>query len=273
MIRTLFAVALLVALPGVSEASVARTGAFALLNGTQQVTATLNEEVTAGAAHLTIVEFNRATHAALHDYDADMTKPMHLIVVRDDLETFVHVHPAFNATTGTFTARVPIEAGHRYYAYADTHPHGFDQQVFRFTLNAGAHSSRRPAFIASARTSNAGPYTVNVERTEVAAAKALALRLHIARGGRDAKGLRPYLGAPAHVVFISTRTLAYAHVHPMRAGDTMHMGESTMTLPATAGPHLMLHVPALQPGAYRMWVQFATANGAVQTASFTIVAR
>jgi hypothetical protein len=88
------------------------------------------------------------------------------------------------------------------------------------------------------------------------------LPIRIARNGKPATDLHPYLGAAGHAVFIDTSSLAYVHVHPMLPGGKMK----------GAGPKMVLHVPGLPVGTYKLWLQFQGGTK-VYTAPFTIAAR
>ena len=88
------------------------------------------------SATLKVQQFAMGSTAPILDYDVEMQRTMHMVVVRDDFATFKHLHPAFNTGTGTFSQAFTKEPNHRYYVYADTTPHGLSQQVFRFTMES-----------------------------------------------------------------------------------------------------------------------------------------
>ena len=97
--------------------------------------------------------------------------------------------------------------------------------------------------------------------------------------GKLATDLHPYLGAAAHAVFINTATLDYVHVHPMVKGaaDSMHMdmnGDEAMqeSHSAQSGPQMVMQLPALPQGTYKMWLQFK-GGSTLYTVPFTIAAR
>lgn len=254
-------------------------GTYALLGGKAAVVAHLNADHGPGSnVHLDVYQTREGSAAPIRRYDLDMTKDMHMIVLRDDFATFAHVHPAFDAATGHFTIVVPMPRGHAYYIYTDSQPTGIGQQVFRFTYDAGAGSVHAPVGLdeASPTKAQVGRYSVRLAATTIPATTPHTIDVTIERDGKLATGLRPYLGAAAHAVFINTATLAYVHVHPMVQGATMSMPMSGMQMdddgPAQAGPKLSMHVPALPAGAYRLWLQFQGPDG-LQTVPFTLVAR
>jgi hypothetical protein len=263
---------------GIARASVGpseQSGVFALLGGTPKIASKFWAEHAAGlAATLKVRQYRLASGAPILDYDVDMERLIHLVVVRDDFATFAHLHPAFDTTTGTFSQRFTKAPNHRYYVYADTEPRGLGRQVFRFTIESdGPLANSRPPATASARAVIAGPYTVTLAQTTIPANEELHVRLTISEGGRPAHGLGTYLGAAAHAVFISTSTLEYVHVHPTTVGARSSMTSMAMGMGSPAGPLMQMHVPPLSAGAYRLWVQFRGANDVVYTAAFTLLAR
>ena len=257
-------------------------GVFALLGGTQKIASRLWVNHAAGlSVTLNVRQFAVGAPAPgkeptpIFDYEIDMQKLMHLVVVRDDFATFAHLHPTFDPKTGTFSQRFTKQPNHRYYIYADTTPRGIGQQVFRFTIESdGPLALRRPA-TASAATSFVAPYSVTISGTTLPANQARTLGLTILERGRPATDLSTYLGAAAHAVFINTATLTYVHLHPMVGGSqTMAMGanmEMSGNAKPQAGPHLQMTVPALPAGIYRLWIEFSGANNRVYTAPFTVL--
>ncbi len=213
-------------------------------------------------------------------YDLDMTERMHMIVVSDDFSRFLHVHPQL-APDGHFRIVLRVPKPGRYYVFADAEPHGLGQAVFRFALPFGRPPIATP--IAQARmlaigrrTSRAGPYTVTLSSLELTAGKPKLLLAHVTKNGKPAPDLHPYLGGAAHAVFISLKTLAYVHVHPMSgtgaspasakscdangmAGMSGMPGMGEMReLPdsASVAPDMTLRVVAPAAGIYKLWLQF-----------------
>jgi hypothetical protein len=256
-----------------------QTGTFALFGGQPKIVSKFWVEHAQGlTATLKIRQFQSDGKTPILNYDVDMQHLMHLVVVRDDFATFGHYHPAIDATTGTFQRQFTKVPNHRYYVYADSTPHGIGQQVFRFTMDSdGPVAAVKPSLEASSPDAKAGPYTVILEKTTVAANTPQSLNLTVVSGDDPATDLVPYLGAAAHCVLIQTSTLQYVHVHPRVRGEgtpSAKSMEQQMTGPQKAGPFMKLDLPALPAGTYKAWVQIAGgANLKVYTAAFTIVAQ
>jgi len=282
--RFLAVAALLVSAPLLARASVGpleQTGIFALLGGTPKIVSKFWAEHGSGlSATLKIRQFTMDGKTPILRYTIDMQKLMHLVVIRDDFATFDHLHPAFDAQTGIFSAPFTKNANHRFFVYADSMPKGIGQQVFRFTIESdGPLAPAKPSLTASPVTSKAGPYAVTLAKTTLAANVPLKLDVTVRRGGAPAQDLVPYLGAAAHCVLIDTATLAYVHVHPHERGHAMAMSSGTdmpmggIAADARVGANQQLELPALPAGTYKAWYQFKGVGERTYAAAFTLVAR
>jgi len=256
------------------------SGVFALPAPERRAAATLEVTRTGPlAARLEIVE--RAGVQTLRDYDLDMTKRMHVIVIDRQFETFQHLHPALDAA-GHFVFALHVPKPATYYVYADAVPHGLGQQVFRFDVPFGAPRAGNAVLAPSKATVSAGPYAVTLDTLKLRAGTETMLHASITENGRPARDLAPYLGAAAHAVFIQTQTLAYVHVHPTTGNEAeaMHgmagmesMADMHESVPAK-GPlpsTMTLHVEAPSTGTYKLWLQFRGADG-LHVAPFVLVA-
>lgn len=252
-------------------------GVFALLGGRPQIVSEFWAVHGAGlTATLKIRQFQLDGTTPIRNYDVDMQRIIHLIIVRDDFATFAHLHPSFDATTGAFSQPFAKAPNHRYYVYADTTPHGLGQQVFRFTIESdGALPASPKTFTASPAGVTVAPYTLRLASTTLTANQPQSVSLTVLKGGQPAHDLGTYLGAAAHAVFINTSTLAYVHVHPAvrGAGDAAMGMQMNMATTARAGPMMQMDLPALPAGTYKTWIQFRGANDVIYTAPFTIRVR
>jgi len=216
-------------------------------------------------------------------YTVDMTKYSHLIIVSDDFETFMHVHPRLHAN-GHFTIAQRFPRPALYHLYVDTEPVGLGQQVYRFDLDLAA-TKGTPAARDLSPTGNlvpAGPYRVTLSSTTIDAGGESHLRVHVTENGKPARDLHPYLGALAHAVFLSGSDLTYAHVHPLPLGGAMpgmEMSGGAMEMPMPAlsqtepsSPDMELHVAVKERGTYKLWLQFRGGD-ALEVAPFVITAR
>lgn len=264
-----------------------QTGTFALLGGKPQIVSKFWATHGMGLNYRLNVRQFTTSGAPIKAYDIDMQHLMHMVVVRDDFATFAHVHPSYDAATGTFEKDFIKEPNHRYYVYADTTPTGIGQQVFRFTMESdGPNAMYKLSAAASSNNSKAGPYTVTLATTTVASNVPHEVDLTVEKGDDPADDLAPYLGAPGHVVMIDMSTLEYIHVHPKLRGQatpqnagTMNTMKSMNTTKAMSGSSMAsafmkLELPPLPAGSYKTWVQISGGKDLkVYTAPFTIVAK
>ncbi|MBV8637990.1 MAG: hypothetical protein JO322_07865 [Candidatus Eremiobacteraeota bacterium] len=265
-------------------APVQLNGTFALLGGTQRIVA--RAIVSHPRPNEVTFDIKQTSQQGgiVRSYQIDMTKLMHLVVISDDFRQFSHEHPSYNRKSGTFRQTITVDPSHAYIVYADSTPKSAGQQVFRFSIPASANPSATMAPLPPSTPSpdavTAGPYAVKLGTTTLAARTAQMIPLEITKAGAAAMDLEPYLGAAGHAVFVNTATLEYVHVHPMvrstmSTTSPMSSGSMDMDQPQSgpvAGPHLMMHVPPLPVGTYKLWFQFRGA-GSLEVASFTLAVR
>ncbi|GAC1441032.1 MAG: hypothetical protein NVSMB59_00120 [Vulcanimicrobiaceae bacterium] len=265
----------------------------------------------------------------LRDYTVEMTKRMHLIAIADDFSSFAHLHPTLD--DGHFSVVFHAPRSGRYHLYADASPAAVGQRVFRFDVpveigdfdasgKPRAHVPEPATHLApTSLVTRTEGYTVTLVPTSGRGAKHASLatdgpslvRVSIAKRGRPATDLHPYLGSAAHAVFINTTTLAYVHVHPM-AGEAPHpvadmhdtpmadahgvpmadahdmpmadmhdthdmhhmhhMATAVMSPQARVPAQMMLALDALPAGTYKLWIQF-NGGGSLHVAPFVLIAR
>jgi hypothetical protein len=213
----------------------------------------------------------------IKDYQIEMTKKLHMIIVSNDFKTFLHVHPTLEPN-GHFLLTQQFPAAGTYFVYADTLPNAMNHQVFRFSLDVGHASPPSPRDLPTTGMGvQAGPYEVDLSTVRVHTHQMEMVTVEVLENGQPAKDLHPYLGAPAHAVFLNTKDLSYVHVHPM-AGDMMSMpmdmSKPMPELPdnASVSGEMMLHIALWEPGTYKLWLQFRGANDKLYVAEFTILA-
>jgi hypothetical protein len=282
--RRFTALAVIAAAAGLPAAAGAAEygGTFALQGGAPLIE--MHLDLVRGAtpldARVDLWATRRNGTAPLTRYDTTHTKKIHLVVVSDDLSSFMHVHPALRA--GHFVEDLHVPRPALYHIFADVTPTGIGQQVYRFDVAFGSAGRTPVAATVASRVANAGPYRVTLNTSVLHTTRVTAVAVSIEKGGTPARDLTAYLGAPAHAVLIHPADWTYLHVHPTEASDAM-AGMAAMSgthamadvdLPATAvvGPTMMLHVNAREPGAYRCWLEFR-GGGSVYDAAFNLNAR
>jgi hypothetical protein len=102
-----------------------------------------------------------------------------------------------------------------------------------------------------------GPYEIDLSTVRLRAGSTTMIDVEILKDGKPATDLHPYLGVPAHAVFLNAQDLTYVHVHPMGM-DQMDMSVEPPPMPENAASpaEMMLHVGVKETGTYKLWLQF-----------------
>lgn len=180
------------------------------------------------------------------DYGVTHTKEMHLIVVRDDLRHFVHLHPDRTAG-GEWSASYSAPAAGTYWLYADFVEKDGSTYTIKFDRTYGGDKGpyglqKEPGF-----SKKVDGYTITVEPR--AGDTTTAMRYTVTNADGTPAVLENYLGAKGHTVFISPEG-SYTHAHPIDSSNTP-----------------VFEVIDLVQGFYRVFTQFQI-TGKVRTVSF-----
>ena len=196
--------------------------------------------------------------AAVTRFDQTHEKLLHLIVVRNDLTGYQHLHPVLDAS-GRWRVPVDLSEAGDYRVFADFVPTGGPALTLGANLHVAGQYSPRP-LPAPKATAVVDDYTVTLTGGAPKAGAASTLTLTVARDGRPVDDLQPYLGAYGHLVALRAADLAYLHVHPI--GEP---GDGT----TSAGPAIDFHTTFPSAGDYRLFLDFQH-RGVVHTAQFTV---
>jgi hypothetical protein len=180
----------------------------------------------------------------LKDFAVVHEQKIHLIIIRDGLDQFAHIHPEID-TTGNITATYTFPTGGTYRLYADHQPIGGSPATamaeVKVAGDAPAIPSLKPdvpgkvkgdgldAKVSIVRPKTAGEITIQFEVMDPL--------------GTAATDLQPYMGAMGHLVVVSQDGRLYVHSHPM---DEKKANTNVV--------NFMAHFP--QPGLYKGWGQF-----------------
>ncbi len=235
-----------------------QTGQYALSQGKPQIVSRLT--LTNGlhdSDTLLLVQYVPNSRTPITHYLQTESKPLHVVIVRDDFQSFGHLHPQISPH-GVFRLPVTLERSHRYYAYVESQPAGLREQVFRFVLQTSAPPSHvATSIVAPAVRARAGPYDVSLDQQRVHANRPQILTVDINRSPR-APGITPYHVPWVQAVLINTSTLTYADID-----GAFNKGICC---------EYALRLPVLSRGLYRMWLQFYDGKTSY-TAQFTFGAQ
>ncbi len=280
VLATLLLMTFALAVAAPVEAAQLYQGKDVTIVGAQPMRAYLQETPAPnGAIHFDMWEVSDGK--VVHDYDWDMTKLMHMIVVSDDMRYFDHIHPSLLPNGHWSIDYSPAERG-LYHIYLDGIPHGIGRQVFRFDVPEGSVSHARARSLhAAGLAAQVGPYRVTLDPVSVPIGEIATITVTITKNGRPAKDLHPYLGAMAHGVFVGVNDLAYMHAHGMSdymlsmasnkndCGDSMMLAMQPLVPSDTIDSHFEFEIlaPSRQP--YNFWLQF-TGGTTLYTAPFLV---
>ncbi len=172
-------------------------------------------------------------------------KPMHLILVSDDMQDFMHVHPELGADE-QFGITPIFPRATRWHAFAQSTPAGGVSQVEHRMIEVKTGRAR----------TQAPPPTikVNIEVPTLETGTDLRIRFVLSdvTTGEPVNDLERYLGAWGHFIMISQDKKSFIHAHPMEPtgihDHTMPLGPSPSTIEIVTGFD--------KPGRYRLWAQF-----------------
>jgi hypothetical protein len=168
---------------------------------------------------------------------------VHLMIVRDALDQFAHVHPEVDGA-GNMTIRHTFPTGGVYRLFADYKPAKKDPAVATAEVKVAGEAPPAPKLQPDAPGKVKGE-GLDAEIT-VAGSKAGAPAkisfLVLDPAGKPVTDLQPYLGAMGHLVLISADGKEYVHVHPQPKG--------------TAAEKVEFDAHFRTPGVYKGWGQF-----------------
>jgi Cu+-exporting ATPase len=214
-----------------------------------------------------------ATGRPIEDVGRSHEAWMHFIVTRDDLGTFLHIHPQPTAEPGVFSTELTFPTAGRYLIHTEFRRRGAmsdlleRHEVVVDGLRPRSATNEQP----SARSQIVGGMRVTLEGDAELGDTTFRYRFTDATTGRPVTGLRPYLAAAGHIVVMPLDGSGFAHEHAEAADER---GEPVFALPSQRfGPDLTVHADLPRPGLYRLWGQFRDADGKVLTTSFTVQAK
>lgn len=184
--------------------------------------------------------------ATVTDFEDRHDRPMHLIVVSNDLGDYAHLHPQL--ADGTWSVELPSLEPGGYRVIADTVPSEGPDLVLTVDLVVPGMATGRP-LPDPAGTTVVDDLSVTLDLTPTTAG--LTAALSVRRDGAVVEP-DPYLGARGHLVAIDAEDLGYLHVHPTDGDGPVSFG---------------IAEPAA--GRYRLFFDFSV-DGQVRTAAFTV---
>lgn len=192
-------------------------------------------------------------------------KAMHLIAVSQDLSQFQHIHPEVGPD-GAWTVSTTFPDAANYVLFNELSYNG-DDVLNRQELSVG-EASQKPASLSSdvnPKTESGLTVSLIPPEQAITANENAHFSVHVSRDNQPVTDLEPYLGAPAHVVIISSDTRDFAHTH----GEVPGMASMDSPPPSSFGPDISFDNTFPHAGLYKIWVQFSY-QGDVVTVPFVV---
>lgn len=229
-----------------------------------EVRATPKSPKAGEAVTLEVAVFSRTNgNARVTEFDIQHEKPMHLIVVREDLGVFAHEHPEMGAG-GNFRLPFTFPQGGEYTLFVDAAPKGAGGQVMPVKMRVGGKPGAKFAIGTEPLTGETASGGVKVKflSTQFTAGKTLRMECVVsdARSGAGVNDLQPYLGALGHLILVNEDGETFVHSHP-----------DELDPQAGKDGRLAFLARFPKPGRYRGWVQVQR-GGVVETGPFTVAA-
>ena len=194
--------------------------------------------------------------APIKQFDVLHEKLVHLIVVREGLDEFAHLHPEVDAS-GTITIEYTFPKSGTYRLFADHQPQGKSPGLATGEIVVAGDGEPAAALVPNA-SNEVAVGEIKAHVTIQPGDRETTVRFHLVDAAGQAVGdLQPYLGAMGHLVIISADGRAYVHAHPL--GEAKTAPEGAVEFAA--------HFP--KPGIYKAWGQFQR-GGSVFTVPFVL---
>jgi hypothetical protein len=222
-------------------------------------------------------------------------KPMHLLVVSDDLDEFYHLHPEVQSD-GVYKASFAFPNGGNYKLYTDFTPLDSEQIVQNFPLRVSGNERAAKELKPDEKFEKTVDNLRIVLKSDgdLTSIKEMMLDFQVydAQTNKPIVDLENYLGAKAHFVVISQDLQEFVHAHPVsrdnvktdeHAHDSMNGEMNGKVSQTSTGGHqhdsklagqdaesiVSAHVTFPKPAIYKIFAQFQR-NGKVITVPFVI---
>ncbi len=196
---------------------------------------------------------------AIAAFDLQHERYLHLVIVRNDLCCFSHVHPE-PVEHAAFRIQHTFTQGGEYHLFADVAPHDAGSQVLSATLKvAGASGEKSSIPSTEVRTRVVDGVRFEIDPSMPPARKTGLLTVRVSdEAGGTLSEWEPYLGAAGHLMGVGPGAMTFVHAHPD--------GEQVVR-PEERKVNFLVRFPSAGP--YKLWVQIQR-GGKVITADFPV---
>ncbi len=170
-----------------------------------------------GDVHISFKLYGEDGHLfGSNDLKIEHDKKLHLIIVRDDMTRFQHIHPEF--TDGLWSVKMNIAKQGAYQMYVDIAPIEEAPSVLRVPFTVGGETvdvaTPQPNHDRSAM--DAGYKVMLIADQPFRTKESKRWTFSLTKDGQPAQNIQPYLSAFGHVVELRhTDADDFFHVHPI----------------------------------------------------------
>jgi hypothetical protein len=211
---------------------------------------------TAGRSAALKLMIHGAGGEMVKDFAVVLDQKIHLIVIRQGLDQFAHLHPEMDEA-GNLTVRHTFPVGGTYHLFADFQPVGGSPSVATTELKVGGEAPPAPLLVSNVPGIVAGDgltARIAVDGASPGAEATVRFEMSDSADGAVAD-LEPYMGATGHLVVVSADAKQYVHAHPTSGGGAKNVVS------------FQAHFPVA--GLYKGWGQFKRA-GRVHVVPFVV---
>lgn len=210
----------------------------------------------AGSTTKLMLRIQDADGTPIKTFDILHEQLVHLIVVRDGLDEFAHLHPDVDSS-GMITTQFAFPKSGKYRLFADHQPQGKPAGLATGEVNISGSDDEAAALIPTASPEfSIGDIKARIEIRSGEQETNVQFRF-VDGDGKPVSDLQPYLGAMGHLVIISADGSDYVHSHLVSDAKTAPDG----------AVEFAAHFP--KSGIYKAWGQFQR-NGTVFTVPYVL---
>lgn len=200
-------------------------------------------EPQAGSPTKLVLQIQDDDGTPIKTFDLLHEKLVHLIVVREGLDEFAHLHPEVDAS-GMITIEFAFPKSGKYRLFADHQPQGKSPGLAAGELVVTGDDEPAAALVPNA-SNEVAVGEIKIHIAIKPGDQETTVRFHfVSADNKPVSDLQPYLGAMGHLVIISADSRKYVHAHPLSEAKTAPDG----------AVEFAAHFP--KPGIYKAWGQF-----------------
>ncbi|MCC5639739.1 hypothetical protein LC593_28715 [Nostoc sp. CHAB 5844] len=228
---------------------------------TTQAKLTVPKNLTSNQPVNLVINIQDTAGKSIDKFDTFQEKLMHLIIVRDDLATYDHIHPSYKGN-GRFEVSANFSSPGDYSLFSDYKPSGQQEAVslMQVKIPGSVPLPKNLEKFEKTKVLSNTKVNLNVANKNIQAGKEITLNFDVKDVGNNQpiKDLQPYLGERGHLVILKSSS-------PLTVSDYIH----AHALKNSADGQIEFITNFPQPGTYKLWMQFQR-NGKVDTADFWV---